>query len=94
MSEDDARMRSDDARVYRAVAYLAANPLAASVFCAVTDQIGVTGWQLARRSLERPGEIEKILRTLVQINAVRADGHGLDAYYVPSKEAYIFKGVV
>jgi hypothetical protein len=93
MSEDDVRMRPDDARVYRAVAYLAGNPSAARVFRAVVDQIGVTGWQVARGSLERPGEIEKILGTLVQINAVRADGNGLDAYYAPSKEAYIFKDI-
>lgn len=94
MSEDDAGMRPENARVYRTVAYLAENPSAARVFRAVTEQIGVTGWQVARGSLERPGEIENILGTLVQINAVIADGHGLDAYYAPSKEAYIFKGVV
>jgi hypothetical protein len=39
-------------------------------------------------------ETEKILGKLIQINAVNADGLGLDAYYAPSKEAYLFKNMV
>jgi hypothetical protein len=80
--------------MYRAVAYLAANPSAARIFRAITDRIGVTGWQVACATTQRPAETEKILGTLIQINAVRADGHGLDAYYAPSKEAYPYKGMV
>ena len=79
-------MRSDDARMYHAVAYLAANPSAARIFRIITDQIGVTGWEVARASMQRPKETEKILGKLLQINAVRAD--------VPSKEAYLFKNMV
>jgi hypothetical protein len=87
-------MRSDDARIYHAVGYLAANPSAARIFRAVIDQIGMTGWQVARASMQRPEETEKILGKLLEINAVRADGRGLDAYYLPSKEAYLFKNMV
>jgi hypothetical protein len=87
-------MRPEDARMYRAVAYLASNPSAARIFRAITDQIGVTGWQVARSTTQQPAETEEILGTLLQINAIRADGHGLDAYYAPSKEAYSYKGMV
>lgn len=87
-------MRPEDARIYHAAGYLAAHPSAARIFRAITDRIGVTGWELARTSIQRPEEIEKILGKLLEINAVRADGHGLDAYYAPSKEAYIFKNLV
>jgi hypothetical protein len=54
----------------------------------------MTGWQVARASMQRPEETEKILGKLLEINAVRADGRGLDAYYLPSKEAYLFKNMV
>lgn len=87
-------MRSDDALIYRAVGYLAANPSAARIFRVITDQIGETGWGVARASMQQPKETEKILGTLLEINAVRADGRGLDAYYAPSKVAYLFKNVV
>jgi hypothetical protein len=87
-------MRYENARMYRAVAYLAANPPAARIFHAITDQIGVTGWQVARATTQRPAETEEIHSTLLQINAVKADGHGLDGYYAPSKEAYSYKGMV
>jgi hypothetical protein len=87
-------MRSDDAQIYHAVAYLAANPSAARIFQAVIDQIGMTGWQVARASIQRPEETENILSKLLQLNAIRADGHGLDAYYLPTKEAYVLKNMV
>jgi len=87
-------MRSVDARIYRAVGYLAANRSAARIFRAITNQIGVTGWQLARASIERPAEIERILTELLKVKAVRADGHGLDAYYQPSAEGYILREIV
>ena len=87
-------MRSDDARIYYAVGYLAANPSAARIFRVVTDQIGVTGWQVARASMQQPNETEKLLGELLQINAVKADGRGLDAYYAPSKEAYLLRNLV
>jgi hypothetical protein len=80
--------------MYHAVGYLAANPSAARLFRAITDHIGVTGWVLARTSMQGPEETEEILGKLLEINAVRADGHGLDAYYAPSKEAYLFKNLV
>jgi hypothetical protein len=44
--------------------------------------------------MQRPEETEKILGKLLEINAVRADGCGLDAYYIPSKEAYFFKNMI
>lgn len=87
-------MSSDDARICQAVAYLAANPSAARIFRTITDQIGVTGWKVACASMLRLEETESILGKLLQINAVKADGRGLDAYYQPSKEAYIFKNLV
>jgi hypothetical protein len=87
-------MRSNYDRIYHAVGYLVANPSAARIFRAVIDRIGVTGWEVARVSMQRPKETERILGKLLQINAVRADGNGLDAYYVPTKEAYVFKDVV
>lgn len=87
-------MRSDNARICDTVCYLAANPSAARTFRAVTDKIGMTGWGAARASTQCPEETEKILGKLLQINAVRADGSGLDAYYAPSKEAYLFRHLV
>jgi hypothetical protein len=80
--------------MYHAVGYLAANPSAARIFRGVADQIGVTGWEVARASMQRPEETEKILGELLKINAVRADGRGLDAYYLPSKEAFLFKNII
>jgi hypothetical protein len=87
-------MRSDGAQIYHAIGYLAANPSAARIFHAVIDQIGMTGWGVARASTLHPKETERILGELIQINAVRADGCGLDAYYRPSSEAYILKNMV
>jgi hypothetical protein len=87
-------MRSDNAQIYHAVCYLAADPSAARIFHAVADKIGVTGWEVARSSTQRLEETEKILGTLLQINALRAHGCGLDAYYAPSREAYLFKHLV
>ena len=80
--------------MHHAVCYLAGNPSAARTFRAVVDQIGLTGWGVARASMQRPEETEKILEKLLQINAVRADGRGLDGYYLPSKEAYLLTGMI
>lgn len=44
--------------------------------------------------MQRPQETEKILGKLLQIGAIMADGRGLDAYYAPSKEAYLLKNMV
>jgi hypothetical protein len=41
-------MKFDDARMYHAVGYLAANPSAARTFRFVTEKIGATGWEVAR----------------------------------------------
>jgi hypothetical protein len=87
-------MRSDDARMYQAVCYLTGNPSAARIFRTVIDQLGLTGWAIARASMQRPDETDKILEKLLQLNAVRADGRGLDGYYLPSKEAYFLKGII
>lgn len=73
-------MRSADARIYRAMGYLAVNPSAARLFRAIASKLGVTGWQLARTSMQRPAEIETILSELLAANAIRADCQGLDAY--------------
>ena len=59
------------------VTYLTANPTAARIFRTIADKIGVTGWQVARATTQRPAETEEILSTLLQINAIRAHGHGL-----------------
>ena len=74
--------------------YLKANLSAARIFRAIVDQIGITGWEVPRASMLRPEETEKILGKLMEINAVRADGRGLDAYYLPSKEAFLFKKMI
>jgi hypothetical protein len=39
--------------MYRAVAYLAANPSAARIYRTITAQIGVTGWQVARATIQQ-----------------------------------------
>jgi hypothetical protein len=44
--------------------------------------------------MQQPAETEKILGKLQEISAVEADGCGLDAYYAPAKEAYLFKHLV
>jgi hypothetical protein len=54
----------------------------------------VTGWELARASIGRPTEIEGILSELLKLKAIRADGHGLDAYYQPSAEGYLLSEIV
>lgn len=80
-----------DSKIFRAAGYLGLNPLADQAFRLVTKHIGVTGWQIARE-LNRPAkEVEKTLSDLVQIEVVKADGQGLNAYYAPSGEAFILR---
>ena len=80
-----------DTQIFRAAGFLDSNPLAAKIFQKISNQIGVTGWQIARDLKQSPKDVEKSLTDLVQIEVVRADGQGLNAYYAPSGQAYILR---
>ena len=96
----DERRKLDDAdpvdmalnaKILQAVGFLGSHPLAEQVFRVVTNQIGATGWQIARELQQPPKTVELTLSDLVKHEVVKADGQGLNAYYIPSGQAYIVR---
>ena len=79
-----------DNKIFKAAEFMGAHPLAGQIFRVVYNQVGVTGWQIVREVQKSPQEVEKTLSDLLNLEAVRADGQGLDGYYVPSGSAYAF----
>ncbi|MEO5961352.1 MAG: hypothetical protein ABIR80_19765 [Opitutaceae bacterium] len=51
----------------------------------ISDQVGITGWEVARSVSLNPTDVEAKLKELLDKELVKADGTGLDAYYAPSK---------
>ncbi len=51
----------------------------------ISDQVGVTGWEIARAVSAPPSQTEVKLKELLDKDYIKSQGTGLDAYYAPSK---------
>jgi hypothetical protein len=80
-----------DKELLEALDLVQANPATQRIFETVSQNVGISGWQLAKSVDQNPKDTEQVLRQLTDKGIFRTPTPGLEGYYSLSGLGFTLK---